>query len=512
MATDSMFLRLVGGNVANPTLTDNKISAHTFIAALQMVANGEITKAQMVAQYDLTHLDDSADLDNFISWYSSANNREQFANVLEWRIILARDKRTAVGGVDMDGAFGFAIKNKLLDGADGSHSFNPAAGIETAQFNKWTKKDFRTEGDLEVVGRGNFFPLETGTVQILDLLAANAAYVQFRIGTSAARSAAAVWQEAEGRFAFNTSVLNFPILFNNGALFVDRLATGKVGVNVTAPGAQFDVASVGTDQVVKLQRKNSRIGSGFIYANVDEMFGVNDGTRYPFMVRQLAPTNSLVIEANGQVTTGGKVVVGEAILPAATKVYDLGSATKRFRDLYLAAGTLFLGEETLKVNSDGALEFSGAGGVATPASDPEWLDLTRASANQSGIVTGTDIIMDFSRGNGIAYNKTTGIVSLKTGFTYRLFATFAVFSIQSNDTVAIEWVKASDNVKLAAAHETRIRPANASSNGCNANTIEIIYKPTVDTDVKLRCTEYTGSPDAVTMYWERSMATVIRLR
>ena len=31
MATDTMFLRLVGGNAANPTLTDNKVSGHTFI-------------------------------------------------------------------------------------------------------------------------------------------------------------------------------------------------------------------------------------------------------------------------------------------------------------------------------------------------------------------------------------------------------------------------------------------------------------------------------------------------
>lgn len=420
MTTDSMFLRLVGGNVANPTLTDNKISAHTFIAALQMVTNGEITKAQMVAQYDLTHADDSADLDNFIDWYSSANDREQFANVLEWRIILARDKRTAAGGVDLDGSFGYAIKSKLLDGADSSHSFNPAVVVAASRFNKWASK-------------------------------------------------------------------------------LSKFVKG------------LEVSREASDQVVKLERTGFNSGIGFIYANGNEVFGVNDGTRYPFLVRQGAPTGSVVIEPSGQVTTGGKVVVGGAILPKVSGTTDLGSVGNKFRDLYLTRGTLFLGEETLKISADGALEFSGAGGVRTPASDPEWLDLTRASANQSGIVTGTDIIMDSFRGNGIAYDTTTGIVSLKAGFTYRLFATFAMFSLQSSDTVAIEWVKASDNVQLAAAHETRIRPANANSNGCNANTIEIIYKATVDTNVKLRCTEYTGSPDAVTMYWERSMATVVRL-
>lgn len=171
-----------------------------------------------------------------------------------------------------------------------------------------------------------------------------------------------------------------------------------------------------------------------------------------------------------------------------------------------------------------ALKRDAAGNAVITLSDaagkpvePAWLDLTRSGgANQGSIVTGTDIIMDFSRGSGITYDTATGVVSLKAGKTYRLFATFAIFSIQSSDTVAIEWVKASDNVKLEANHETRLRPANAASNGSNASTIEIIWKVPgaegdADVGVKLRCTEYTGSPDAITMYGERSMATVVRL-
>ncbi len=146
--------------------------------------------------------------------------------------------------------------------------------------------------------------------------------------------------------------------------------------------------------------------------------------------------------------------------------------------------------------------------------EANWLDLARdeATGNQTGIVTGTDIIMDTSRGNGITYNTSTGVATLKADKTYRLWATFAFFSLESSDTVAIEWVKSSDNTRLTPGHETRLRPANAASNGTNAGTIEVIYKPTVDTGVKLRCTEYTHGSDSVVMYWERSMATVIELR
>ncbi len=139
MAVDSMILRLVGGNIANPSLTDNKVSAHDFIAALQMWENGEISKADVVAAYDFTHADDSGDLDSLKSWFVTARAaglEEKFSNVLEWRIILARDKRTAAGGVDLDGKFGFAVKTALINGADGAHSLENTGPI-SERFTTW---------------------------------------------------------------------------------------------------------------------------------------------------------------------------------------------------------------------------------------------------------------------------------------------------------------------------------------------------------------------------------------
>lgn len=140
-----MFLRLVGGNAASPypgTLdpapeaNESKLSAHDFIAALQMWANGEITKAQIVSQYNLTHADDSGDLDGLKAWFAAATKKEKFADVVEWRLILARDKRTAAGGVDLDGAFGYAVKSTFIDGADGAHSLKDTGPV-AARFNSW---------------------------------------------------------------------------------------------------------------------------------------------------------------------------------------------------------------------------------------------------------------------------------------------------------------------------------------------------------------------------------------
>ena len=211
--------------------------------------------------------------------------------------------------------------------------------------------------------------------------------------------------------------------------------------------------------------------------------------------------------------SSGLSSINQHLLPEADSVYDLGSATKRWRDLYVTSGTIYLGSETLSIDSTGALSFSGAGGISTPSSPPQWLDIQRKSStnDQTGIDEGTDIILDSVNGN-ITYNAVTGVASLKVGKVYALWGTFAAFSISTNETVAIQWVKASDNTPLYEGHETRLRPQSSNSNGNNQPTIKLIYKPTVDIDVKLRCTEYTGAPDTFTLYWDRSFATITEIR
>jgi hypothetical protein len=41
--------------------------------------------------------------------------------------------------------------------------------------------------------------------------------------------------------------------------------------------------------------------------------------------------------------------VGGHIMPDDNETYDLGSSSKKFRDLYLSAGTIYLGELFLKI-------------------------------------------------------------------------------------------------------------------------------------------------------------------
>ena len=169
-----------------------------------------------------------------------------------------------------------------------------------------------------------------------------------------------------------------------------------------------------------------------------------------------------------------------------------------------------LGHQIINTTNDSIIEYWNGSSWVGPI---EWLDIQRKSAtnDQTGIDQGTDIVLDSANGN-ITYNASTGVVSLKAGKIYALWFACAVFSISSSETIAIQWVKASDNTPLYEGHETRLRPQSSSSNGNNLPTIKMIYKPTVDIDVKLRCTEYTGTPDTFSMYWDRSSATINEIR
>ncbi len=141
----SMFLRLVGGNAANPypgvldpspEYDERKVSGHEFIVVFQEWDYGVVTKAQVVAEYNFTHANDSGDLDDLNSWYQTANNKAAFLDILEGRTILAREKQNSAGSTDLNGTFGYAVKATFINGADGVHSFEDTGPV-AERFNSW---------------------------------------------------------------------------------------------------------------------------------------------------------------------------------------------------------------------------------------------------------------------------------------------------------------------------------------------------------------------------------------
>ena len=84
-------------------------------------------------------------------------------------------------------------------------------------------------------------------------------------------------------------------------LFLDAGAK-RIGVGTQTPGAKMEISLSSSDQILQLRRTGSNPGTGYLYSNGNEVFGVNDGAgRYPFLIRQGAPSNSVVIDSSGKV-------------------------------------------------------------------------------------------------------------------------------------------------------------------------------------------------------------------
>jgi hypothetical protein len=67
-------------------------------------------------------------------------------------------------------------------------------------------------------------------------------------------------------------------------------------------------------------------------------------------------TDGSNIDIVGSATIGGTTTIGGSILPDADIAYDLGSENFRFRDLYLSGSSIVLGGITLSASTDGKLE------------------------------------------------------------------------------------------------------------------------------------------------------------
>lgn len=71
-------------------------------------------------------------------------------------------------------------------------------------------------------------------------------------------------------------------------------------------------------------------------------------------------TNSNI---TNDLSVGGDITITGDIIPSANNTSDLGTATKRFRDLYLSGSTLNIGGATISSDGSGAISISANGAV-----------------------------------------------------------------------------------------------------------------------------------------------------
>ena len=129
-------------------------------------------------------------------------------------------------------------------------------------------------------------------------------------------------------------------------------STNLVGTNATIASGLFTNANVTTGTVGTLVSSNANllnanVTTGTVGTLVSSNANVTTGT-----VGTLVSSNANLTTATIGSFVAGSGTVGGHLVPSTNIVYDLGSSSLRWRDLYLSGNTIHLGEKQLSLTGD----------------------------------------------------------------------------------------------------------------------------------------------------------------
>jgi hypothetical protein len=126
--------------------------------------------------------------------------------------------------------------------------------------------------------------------------------------------------------------------------------------------------------------------------------------------------------------------------------------------------------------------------TATGTVNPEYINMT-TSAAANVAASGTDLTWDVNNGSsGITYSA--GKFSLGADKTYHILAELAMQNFSANGYLLVELVDGTTNARIGS--QTVTLPYNSGFNEVNNPTLDIVYTPVANQDVKLRVTGGTG--------------------
>jgi len=128
-------------------------------------------------------------------------------------------------------------------------------------------------------------------------------------------------------------------------LLATNVSAGTIDLStgITAGSAKITNANITTASVGTLVNTNS-ISTNISAGTIDLSTGITAGSA---KITNLSSTNSSI----GSFVSGSGTVGGH-LVPSSNITYDLGSATQRWRDLYLSGNTIHLGEKQLSLTGD----------------------------------------------------------------------------------------------------------------------------------------------------------------
>ena len=190
--------------------------------------------------------------------------------------------------------------------------------------------------------------------------------------------------------------------------------------------AKANIVDLTTTNVVELN--NLYYTNTRVYSNVAPLLAVKANV--------VDLTTSNVVEGNNLYYTNARVYanvterllnVDSNIIPAADELYNLGSPTRKFKDLYLSGTTLTLGSTQLSSSAEGLVVQAIRANV--------WNNLYTANVvetNGNLYYTNARVRSTLSSGTGVSYDKTTGQISIGQNVDTQANVTFNNMTITGN--------------------------------------------------------------------------------
>ena len=145
-----------------------------------------------------------------------------------------------------------------------------------------------------------------------------------------------------------------------------HIVSGSIAVDIVEETTVLDTFTSSTSKAVShnFGTKNVLVS---VYDNADKMIipqeVVTTDINTVTITLATATTGRVIVAKGGHLVSGSSEAtvdfgaVGSHILPSTTEIYDLGSSSKRWRDIYLSGSTIDLGGTKITRDGDGDIEF-----------------------------------------------------------------------------------------------------------------------------------------------------------
>jgi hypothetical protein len=238
---------------------------------------------------------------------------------------------------------------------------------------------------------------------------------------------------------------------------------GNVGIGTTSPDTRLHVSAADTNGLLRLARTGTFAGSGILYANSNDMFGVTDGTNYPFLVNQGATTNTLVV-------SGSNVGIGTTSATNRLQVQGNVSASSYTSSISNAVG--YFGTASWAV--------SASRGISTEKVDVlsggSTTGLGIYSGSFSGSLTGTSTSASYAITASYALNAGSGGVTINNNTdNYLVTATGTANTLNGESTVTLDGTTFTANTTNFVVNSTNITVGNDTTDvvGIGNNTVYV---------------------------------------